>query len=376
MWFVTFVIKSLLRQPARSSFTAVGIGLAVAATVSLVGISSGFERSYLNLYATRGVDLVVQRSGRTQQLGNEMDERFADRIRELPGVYRTIGGLVDVVSFEEADLFVVLINGWPPDSPVFDDLKILSGRAFDESDDEAVMLGKVLAGNLGKKVGDEVDLYGRKFSVIGIFESTNIYENGSAAVPLAVLQRLTDRPHEVSGITVHAEPGSDRETIERLKREIEALDPGGLSVLATGEFVASITQIRVARAMAWVTSTVAMVLGGIGVLNTMAMSVYERTREFGLLRALGWPRRRVVRTILAESALLALTGAVLGSALGLALPKLLGHVRAMSGLIEGTVDPLVVLQGFGIALLMGLVGAAYPAYWGASLRPIEAMQRK
>ena len=374
MWFVTFVVKSLLRQPARSSFTAVGIALAVAATVSLVGISSGFERSYLELYSRRGVDLIVQHAGRTQQFANDVDERFGDRIRQLPGVHEVIGGLVDVVAFEEADLYVVLVNGWPPDSPIFDQIKILSGRRLTESDEDAVMLGKVLSGNLGKLAGDTVELYGQRFQVVGIFESSNVYENGSVVIPLAVLQRLTDRPHQVSGFTVQAEPGSDKETIEELKRRIEQLDPS-LSVLATGEFVASITQIRVARAMAWITSTVAMVLGGIGVLNTMAMSVYERTREFGLLRALGWPRRRVVRTILAESALLAVAGAVLGSLMGLALPKLLGQVRTMSGLIEGNIDPLIVAQGFAIALFMGFAGAAYPAYWGASLRPIDALRK-
>src|SRR5690242_2612153 len=146
MWFVTFVVKSLLRQPARSSFTAVGIALAVAATVSLVGISSGFERSYLELYSRRGVDLIVQHAGRTQQIANEVDESFGDRIRGLPGVHEVIGGLVDVVSFEEADLFVVLVNGWPPDSPIFEQIKILSGRRFTESDPDAVMLGRVLSG--------------------------------------------------------------------------------------------------------------------------------------------------------------------------------------------------------------------------------------
>ncbi len=375
MWFFTFVVKSLLRQPARSSFTAIGIGLAVAAMVSLVGISSGFERSYYNIYAKRGIDLVVQRSGRTQQLGNEMDEAYEDRIRNLPGVYCVIGGLVDVVSFEDADLWVVLVNGWPTDSPVFDEIKIESGRSLTDDDRNQLMLGRVLAGNLGKRVGDTVELYGQSFTVAGIFESSNVYENGSVVVVLSVLQELTDRPHQVSGITVEADPGADRETIEKLKERIEALGPG-LSVLATSEFVASINQIRVARAMAWITSTVAMILGGIGVLNTMAMSVYERTREFGLLRALGWPRRRVVRTIFVESALLALTGAVLGSALGVILPKLLGQVRTMSGLIEGNIDPIVVLQGFGIALLMGFAGAAYPAYRGASLRPIDALRQK
>ncbi|HEX7376112.1 MAG TPA: ABC transporter permease, partial [Pirellulales bacterium] len=106
------------------------------------------------------------------------------------------------------------------------------------------------------------------------------------------------------------------------------------------------------------------------------MSVLERTREFGLLRALGWPRWRVVRTIFIESAMLALAGAVLGSVLGVLLPKMLGQVRTMSGLIEGNTDPLALLEGFGIALLMGIAGAAYPAYRGASLRPIDALRHK
>jgi putative ABC transport system permease protein len=270
---------------------------------------------------------------------------------------------------------VVLVNGWPPDSPIYDQIKILSGRRLNDTDDDAVMLGRVLAGNLGRSVGDSVELYGKRFNVVGIFESSSVYENGSVVVPLSVLQRLTDRPHEVTGFTVEASPGAGPEEIEELKRRIQDLDPS-LNVLASGEFVASITQIRTARAMAWITSTVAMLLGGIGVLNTMAMSVYERTREFGLLRALGWPRLRVVRTILAESILLALAGAMIGSLVGLVLPRLLAQVRAMSGLIEGNIDPMVVVQGFAIALLMGFAGAAYPAYWGASLRPIDALHHK
>lgn len=375
MWFFTFIVKSLLRQPARSSFTAIGIGLAVAAMVSLVSISSGFERSYQNLYAQRGIDLVVQRSGRTQQLGNEMDESYEDRIRKLPGVDYVIGGLVDVVSFEDADLWVVLVNGWSTDSPVFEDIKITAGRSLRADDENHILLGRVLAGNLGKHAGDTVELYGQTFTVAGIFESSNVYENGSVVMVLSVLQELTERQHLVSGITVIADPDADTETIDNLKRRIEGLGPE-LSVLSSSDFVAGIKQIRVARAMAWITSAVAMVLGGIGVLNTMAMSVLERTREFGLLRALGWPRWRVVRTIFIESAMLALAGAVLGSVLGVLLPKMLGQVRTMSGLIEGNTDPLALLEGFGIALLMGIAGAAYPAYRGASLRPIDALRHK
>jgi putative ABC transport system permease protein len=369
--FVTFVAKNLLRRPGRSSLTVVGISLAVAAAVSLIGISEGFERSYLDLYNRADVDLIVQRSGRAQQLSNGLNEDLGDRIRRLPGVRQVMSGLVDVVSFEEADLYVVLVNGWTRDCPTLDRLKIVSGRRFTDADQETVMLGKVLAANLGKRVGDSIELYGRRFEVIGVYESFNVYENGFVIMPLDVLQRLTDRPHEVSGFTVSVDP--DR--IGELKRRIEGLAPR-LTVQTTANFVGSITQIRMARAMAWVTSAVAIVLGGIGVLNTMVMSVVERTRELGVLRAIGWSRTRVVRMVLSESALLSLAGAALGTSAGALLTEFLGRFPTTAGFIEGHVAPHVIAQGIAIALAMGLLGAAYPAFWSAGLRPVEALHRK
>ncbi len=375
MRFLTFAAKNLLRRPARSALTLVGIALAVAAVVSLLGISDGFERSYYELYSGRGIDLVVHHAGRSQQLSSGLDQALGDRIRRLPGVRDVIGGLVDVVSFEQADLFVVLVNGWDADSSIFDRLKIVSGRKLKNSDHRQLLLGKVLAANLGKRVGDVIDLYGQHFHIAGIFESFNVYENGSIAMLLGEMQQLTDRRNEVSGFTVEAEPTANAAAISALKRSIERLAPE-LTVLSTVEFVNSVAQIRMARAMAWLTSAVAVVLGGIGVLNTMIMSVFERTRELGVLRALGWSRQRIVRMILSESVLLTLSGAAIGSASGVALAQALGRFHTTAGLIEGRVAPIVILQGFLLALAIGLFGAAYPAWWSASLRPVDALRQK
>ncbi len=284
MRFLTVVAKNLLRRPARSALTVFGVGLAVAAVVSLLGISEGFERSYNDLYTSRGIDLVVQRSGRSQQLASGLDEKWGQRIRRLPGVREVIGGLVDVVSFEEAGLFVVIVDGWPAGSPLFADLTILSGRVPTDPERHEVLLGKVLAANLGKRVGDVLELYGQEFKVAGVFESYNVYDNGAVVMLLSEMQQLTDRPHEVSGFTVEADPAAGDKAIKALKHRIESLSPH-LSVLSTADFISSVAQIRMARAMAWLTSTVAMILGGIGVLNTMVMSVFERMREMGVLRA-------------------------------------------------------------------------------------------
>ncbi|HQU42726.1 MAG TPA: ABC transporter permease [Pirellulales bacterium] len=375
VWFLTLVIKNLFRRRQRSLLTTLGIALAVTAVVSLVGISDGFEQSYLDLYAQRGIDLVVQRSGRSEQLASGLDQRLGGRIRRLPGVREVIGGMVDVVSLEEDDPMMVIVNGWPADCPLFDRLTFLSGRSLTSSDRRGVLLGKVLAGNLDKRVGDSIELYGRAFEVVGIFESYNVYENGAVVMLLDVLQKETDRPGEVSGFTVEAEPGAPKQAIDELKGRIEKLEPR-LSVLSTSDFVSSIAQIRAARAMAWLTSTVALILGGIGVLNTMAMSVFERTQEFGVLRAVGWRRGRILTMILSEALLLALFGALLGSVGGVAMPLVLSHVRSAAGVIEGRVAPAVVVEGIAIALSMGVIGAIYPAYLAASLRPVEAMRQR
>lgn len=375
MRFLTFVAKNLMRRPGRTSLTVLGISLAVAAAVSLIGVSEGFERSYFELYTGYGVDLVVQRSGRSQQIASGLNEDLGDRIRRLPGVRQVIGGLVDVVSFEEADLFVVLVNGWTRDCPTLERYQLLSGRRFAPSDQESVMLGETLAANLGKHVGDDIELYGQQFRVIGLYESRNVYENSFLIMPIDVLQKLTDRPGQVTGFTIESDPGATPEQIEELKRRIEALEPR-LAVLPTAEFVGSIAHIRAAQAMAWLTSTVAMLLGGIGVLNTMIMSVSERTRELGVLRAIGWPRGRVVRMILSESVFISLAGAAVGTAGGLLLPEILGRIRVTAGFISGHVAPGIILEGVALALAMGLIGAAYPAYYGAGLHPVDALRHK
>jgi putative ABC transport system permease protein len=106
------------------------------------------------------------------------------------------------------------------------------------------------------------------------------------------------------------------------------------------------------------------------------MSVFERTREIGILRAIGWRPWRVMRMILTESVLLSLGGGVVGTAGGIGLILLLSRLPQVNGLIEGRIAPDIILKAFIIALLVGLVGAAYPAYRGARLLPTEAIRHE
>lgn len=377
MRFYSFVLKNVFRRRVRSSLTVIGMAVAVGAVVALVGISSGFERSFLAIYQRQKVDIVVQQRGVKQKLTSVLDASLEDEIKKIPGVKQINSGLVDFTSMDELGPVGVLVQGWEPKSPLMLALNILpGGHLLTDADEKGVLLGERLAMSLDKKVGDKLSLFdGEEYTVAGIFRSNTVYENGSMTVLLKDLQRFMGREGQVSGFAIVVEDQNDKEAIERIRRAIEDLGKS-LEATPTAEFVNGTQEIQFVRAMAWVTSAVALVIGAVGMLNTMVMSVFERTREIGILRAIGWGRGRVVRMILIESVLLSLAGGVLGTAGAVGLTHLLANQPAVAGMIDPYVAPMVIAQGFVIALCVGLVGAAYPAYRGAQLLPTEALRHE
>jgi putative ABC transport system permease protein len=375
MHFIALIFKNLLRRPARSLLTIVGLGVSVGAMVSLVGLASGFERSFLEHYSQRGVDLIVQRASQgTETLNNGLPEKLGTELAKVPGVRQVLTRLFDQVSFERDGIIGVIIGGWPIGSPLFDRLTILNGRQLAVGDKRKAMVGRVLAAHLGKMVGDEIELYNEPFEIVGIFESPTMFENGGVVVPLEELQRLMHRPGEVSGYTISAERPMSEAGTEELRQRIERLAPR-LAVSATADFVENFNQIRVGRAVAWSISAVALVIGAIGMLNTMFMSVFERTKEIGLLRAIGWRRGRIVRMVVGESLLLSLAGGVGGIVLGVPSAKLLSMMPNIAEISEGVVSVPAMLEGLTVAILIGAAGAIYPALWSAGLLPTEALRR-
>ena len=182
-----------------------------------------------------------------------------------------------------------------------------------------------------------------------------------------------DRPNQVTGFSVILDRPVDSGMIEKVRKEIEGLGTG-VTALTTDEHVKSVAEIQLAKGMAWMTSAVALFIGSFGVMNTMIMSVHERTREIGVLRAIGWRRRQVVRLILLESVMLSLIGAALGSLGAIVMVRLLTRLPIVSGLIDGRIDLIYVGYGFAIALLVGLLGGSLPAFRASRMLPSSALR--
>jgi putative ABC transport system permease protein len=244
-----------------------------------------------------------------------------------------------------------------------------------------VLLGNLLAQNLDKRVGDTVEIETKGFKVVGVYESASVYEGRAALVLLEDLQRLMDRVGQVSEfmLVLDRKLPDRKAAIEKVQLEIADLrdeegQPLGLTALPTEQYVSHDMEIQLARQMAWSTSLIALVIGSVGVLNTMSMSVLERTQEIGVLRAIGWPKARIIKMIVCESCALGVAGALLGMGAGVALTAALSRFPAARGMVRGDTAPGVLAAGFAVALAMGLVGSLYPACRGAGLHPTEALR--
>ncbi|WP_439622761.1 ABC transporter permease [Gemmata sp.] len=392
MYFVTFILKNLTRRPTRTALTVLGLSVSVGSMIVLLGISENFRESMRDTFEKRGVDLVGVASGAADQLSSEVDESVVDAVRGMPEVAGVDAALVDLSEMtlreprDESDTppsLQVLVQAWLPENFGYSDLDILSGRSLTPADagQYLCMVGYKFAENNDKKVGDTIAILRHKFTIVGVFKSFNLYENGCIITNLKEYQDLSGRKRKVTGFSLRVNktsPDPDAD-VEAVRQKILALrdaegKPYRVAVERPEKYLNNSAHLRIAKAMAWVVSLVALLIGVISMMNTMAMAVLERTQEIGILRAVGWPRGRVVRMVLGEAILLGVAAAVVGAVGAVVTTHLLALSPKVNGFIEGGVAPSVVAQGFAITVAIGLLGGAYPALRAARLLPTEAIR--
>jgi putative ABC transport system permease protein len=369
--FIGFAWKNLWRRRLRTLLTLGGIGMAIGAFVALVGFSRSFETEWLRLYTSSGTDIdVVEKTF----MNTSVDESLETRLRAVPVVEQAepmMYNIMDLTSEINAIVF-----GWEADSYEFNSLTFTSGGRFHDDKPE-IILGELLARNLNKNAGDRVEMQGASFLVAGIYHGGTGLEAGAVIMPLHQLQQISSLQGKVSGFHVRLRPlpaGESREHyLKRAQAMIEAALPG-LNAQPAAERAANNQFVTLAKAIAWGTSSIALMMGILGIANTMAMSVFERTREIGILRAIGWKGWRVMTLIQMEAVVLGVGGGILGIGFGWGVLRLLSALPQTATIVSSSLSPLYLFEALAISVVSGLAAGAIPAWRGAHLSPVEALR--
>ena len=369
MTFLTIVTRGLMRRPVRTGLTLVGISIGIAAVVALVGISRGFETSWATGMKTRGTDVVVSNMG-SALTPKPFSASVVERIAPLPHVAETCALLVDLISVEKADMIIVSGRQWS--GFTWKNLKLISGRLPNDAAEKAVVLGKTAAEVLQKKIGDTLQLETEELAVVGIVDGGAVVENGTVILALPLFQELTGSQGKINIIDLRVTPGTTKDEVNRLCEQITGVVPEARAVIA-GEHIRDSQAYKMIRAMSWGTSLLAVLVGVLGVMNTMLMTVFERTQEICVLLAIGWKRSRIVRMILWESALLGLLGGVGGVLFGVIGVKVLVQTPAIRGLLEPDLNAQLLVLAVAIAVVVGVFSGLYPAWRSSRLTPSHAL---
>jgi ABC-type antimicrobial peptide transport system permease subunit len=358
------VWRGLWHRRTRSLLTVLGVSIGVAAVVALGAMAEGLAEGYGSTASS--ADLLVMQADAYDVTLSAVDEEVGQDIAQLEGVRDVSGVVIGIAQLEGIPYF--LVSGHDPHSASIRHYRVVLGESL--SRDKQILMGRQAAGNLKKTVGDSIKLFGVSFRVTGIFETGQLFEDSGAAISLEDAQSVFRMSNRVTyfevGLYDPTEADSVKSRIERLSRDV--------SVTKAADIADEQQTVQMFRAMAWGISLIAVLIGGLGMMNTMVMAVFEQTREIGVLRALGWRRRRVLGLILSQSLALSLLGGLLGVGIGLGLVWVVNRTPAISSMAPATVRGELLIQGVSVALVLGLVGGLYPAWRAAGLSPVEALR--
>ena len=361
---------NLLRRPARTLLTILGIGLAVGGAVALLALSRGIREGVMESLDERGADLIVSQRAASDVFGGTLPETLAPRLAAVPGVANVAGEMVSFTT--TANQRHVLVAGFSPGSPSQERAPLIAGRRVGPGDRRAVLLGDAVAETLQLSVGGTLEIYDERFTVVGIARWGSLMNRGLVMLPLAELQELSWRPGMVTGFHIQLTPRLSPAERERVREALAAVGPVRVSeardVLARDRNVATLGAVSLAVSM------IALLLGGLNVLSAQLLAVQERTREIGMIAAMGWSDTRIVTLIVLEGAMLGIAGCALGLGFGLLASSLFGALPAIGTYIEFRPRMDTLALPLGGALLVCIAGAIYPAWRAVRLAPAEALR--
>jgi putative ABC transport system permease protein len=367
--FLGLIGDNVWSRKLRSLFTGLAVAIGVMAVLALGVLTSSLQETATAILKVGNADFTIaQKSG--DLLSSTISDADLAAMEKVPGIAHVVGALITTGRYDSSHPGVIEV-GLDPDAQGPFGVVILEGRSYAKDSPNEMILGAVLAQDLHKGVGDSLYMDGKTRKVVGIFRTNVSFGNSIMMFPLSELQSENQLAGQVTLGFAKVVPGADPVAVAKAfdKRFIQY------------------TAIRTARdygradrtlVLIGVANTGGTILAGViaisGVLNTTLLSFFERTREFGVLRSIGWTRRRILALVIGEATVVGLCGLFLGLLLGWIAVNVLQKLAAIRGYLDPTYDPLVFTRALVFAFVVVLLGAIYPALRAAFLSPVEALR--
>ena len=381
------VLRELSRRKLRTSLTVIGITIGIWALVvfsSMANQINGLVGMGSDFYA----DKIVVTDG--EAFGSSpMRIAAADTIATLDDV-AAVEPKVEFlweadppVGFSTPHLVTGVVPGADAGHETFN-LELATGRLLTPEDEgNVVVLGSTVARKHGVAAGDSVEIRGQSFDVVGTLQATLTSPDITGLIPLATAQQMyvADLPpmvaeslvadEVVSQIVVYPDEGAN---FEAVASAIEA-SVANSATMTGEEFDESVGETTaIFSAVIVGVAVISLVVGGLSVINTMAMSVAERTREIGIKRAIGGSRGRIIRELVAEAGVIGLIGGLVGLGLGTAVVVVANELGRAGGTVLFDLTPATAAFAVGFSAILGMMAGIVPAWSAARLDPVSALR--
>lgn len=359
------VAANLLRRWGRTVLTALGVAVGVTTVVALLSVTGGVSRSAGDLAKLGQADFGVFQAGISDLTASSLPASIVPRIRARAGI--AAASPIQIVPHAVATDSSILLFGADLHSAFIRRLVLVSGHL---PRGQELLVGSGVAARLHASVGHPVEVGGQAFPVAGIYRSGTSLADAGVVLGLATSQRLSGRPGEISMVAVSVAPGYRDVDVER---DVSRTVPGTVSVGDPSEVARVDTNSRVLSKAALIIAALALLLGAVVVVNTMAMAVIERRRQFGLLAVVGWSRTRIAGLILAEAIAVSLVGALVGLGLGALASELVVRALAAATFVAPDVTPWVLARGLLVGFALGVIGALVSVWRVMRVPPLKAI---
>lgn len=378
------ILKNITQRKLRTGLTIFGIALGIFAVIVMGGMSEHFNQTF-----DRSISLTADKIRVFPEIGfggGNLNESKAREVKRVPGVADAYGVLQAALDPESLGFFGgdAVIGVEPEKIPsLLKDTKLTDGRFLAVGDGYRTVLGSSVAREFNVKAGDEIQIkskrlqrassitHARNFTVVGVMEYTGSFFDNGVLIPLNIAQKFYDRGDTVSFILAVPDQGVDAEDLsKRIELNVEKI-----KTFSPEQLRKQIEQSLVVFTLITISAAVlAAIIGGLSVMNTMLMSVSERTKEFGLMKALGAETRDILYMTMGESAIMGVLGGIVGIIGGGALVYYLNDFLASRGTILFSVTPRLLVISIVFSTLLGVISGLYPAYRAAKMSPMEALR--